>query len=96
MDKEVEFNQDSKLNLALGVGYYHEFANPYRGFSAHHGDSLGKYKLRDIEHLNSRNRGILSAKVNYDYKDFSIYGELLQYLEDEYPLDIDVGLKYRF
>ncbi len=96
VDKEVEFNQDSKLNLALGVGYYHEFANPYRGFSAHHGDSLGKYKLRDIEHLNSRNRGILSAKVNYDYKDFSIYGELLQYLEDEYPLDIDVGLKYRF
>ncbi len=96
LDKEVEFNQDSKLNMALGLGYYHEFANPYRGFSAHHGDSLGKYKLRDIEHINSRNRGIISAKVNYDYKDFSIYGELLQYLEDEYPLDIDVGLKYRF
>lgn len=96
LDKEIEFNQDSKLNMALGVGYYHEFADPYRGFNARHGDSLGKYKLRDIEHLNSRNRGILSAKVNYDYKDFSIYGELLQYLEDEYPLDIDVGLKYRF
>lgn len=96
LDKEIEFSQDSKLNMALGIGYYHEFADPYRGFNARHGDSLGKYKLRDIEHLNSRNRGILSAKVNYDYKDFSIYGELLQYLEDEYPLDIDVGLQYRF
>ncbi|MCM1323509.1 MAG: autotransporter domain-containing protein [Acetobacter sp.] len=97
LDKEIEFNQDNKLNVALGIGYYHEFADPYRGFNARHGgDSLGRYKLRDLEHINSRNRGILSAKVNYDYKDFSIYGELLQYLEKEYPLDIDVGLKYKF
>lgn len=96
LDKEIEFNQDSKLNVALGIGYYHEFADPYGGFNARHGGSVGHYKLRDIEHLNSRNRGILSAKVNYDYKDFSIYGELLQYLEDEYPLDVDVGLKYKF
>lgn len=96
LDKEIEFNQDSKLNVALGIGYYHEFADPYGGFNARHGGSIGHYKLRDIEHLNSRNRGILSAKVNYDYKDFSIYGELLQYLEDEYPLDVDVGLKYKF
>lgn len=96
LDKEIEFNQDSKLNMALGIGYYHEFADPYRGFNAQNNGMLGRYKLRDMEHLNSRNRGILSAKVNYDYKDFSIYGELLQYLEKEYPLDIDIGLKYKF
>ena len=35
-------------------------------------------------------------KVNYDYKDFSIYGELMQYLEKEYPIKVDVGLKYKF
>lgn len=97
LDKEVEFNQDNKLSVALGLGYYHEFADPYRGFAARHGgDSIGRYKLRDIENLNSRNRGILSAKINYDYKDFSIYGELMQYLEDEYPVKVDVGLKYKF
>ncbi len=96
LDKEIEFDEDNKLNIALGAGYYHEFANPYRGFNARNGGTLGHYRLRDIEHLNSRNRGILSAKVNYDYKNFSIYGELLQYLEKEYPLDIDVGLKYKF
>lgn len=96
LDKEVEFNQDSKLNTVLGIGYYHEFADPYRGINAHNNDMLYSYKLRDIENIHSRNRGILTAKVNYDYKDFSIYGELLQYLEKEYPLNIDVGIKYRF
>lgn len=59
-------------------------------------DTIGSYKLRDVEHLNSRDRGILSARVNYDYKDFSIYGELMQYLEKEYPIKVDVGLKYKF
>ncbi len=97
LDKEIEFSQDDKLSMALGLGYYHEFADPYRGFTARHGgDSIGHYKLRDIENLNSRNRGILSAKINYDYKDFSIYGELMQYLEEEYPIKVDVGLKYKF
>ncbi len=97
LDKEVEFNQDNKLNVALGIGYYHEFADPYGGFTARHGaDSMGHYKLRNRGYLNSRDRGVLSAKVNYDYKDFSIYGELMQYLEDEYPIKVDVGLKYKF
>ena len=36
------------------------------------------------------------AKVNYDYKNFSIYGELMQYLEEQYPVKVDVGLKYKF
>ena len=96
IDKDVEFAPDNKLNVALGIGYYHEFADPYRGLDAQINDTIGSYKLRDVEHLNSRDRGILSAKVNYDYKDFSIYGELMQYLEKEYPIKVDVGLKYKF
>lgn len=95
LDKEVEFNEDNRLNVALGIGYYHEFADPYRGFDAHHGDGvLGNYKLRNKIH--SRDRGILSAKVNYDYKNFSIYGELMQYLEEEHPLEVEGGVRYRF
>ena len=46
--------------------------------------------------LDSKDRGAISAKINYDYKDFSIYGELMQYLEDEYPLNVDLGLQYKF
>ena len=95
LDKEVEFNEDNRLNVALGIGYYHEFADPYRGFDAHHGDGvLGNYKLRNKIH--SRDRGILSAKVNYDYKNFSIYGELMQYIEKEHPLEVEGGVRYRF
>ena len=95
LDKEVEFNENNRLNVALGIGYYHEFADPYRGFEAHHGDGvLGNYKLRNKIH--SRDRGILSAKVNYDYKNFSIYGELMQYLEEEHPLEVEGGIRYRF
>ncbi len=95
LDKEIEFNENNRLNVALGIGYYHEFADPYRGFDARHGDGvLGSYKLRNKIH--SRDRGILSAKVNYDYKNFSIYGELMQYLEEEHPLEMEGGIRYRF
>lgn len=96
LDKYIEFNEDNKLNIALGIGWYHEFADPYRGMNARIKNTLGSYKLRDIEHINSRNRGVLSAKVNYDYKNFSVTGELMQYLEEEYPIQVDVGLKYKF
>ena len=96
LDKEIEFSDVSKLSTILGIGWYHEFADPYRGFDATHKASRYSYRLRDKGHLNSRNRGILSAKVNYDYKDFSIYGELMQYLEDGHPLKVEGGLKYRF
>jgi len=93
IDKEIEFDQDNCLTMALGIGYYHEFANPYQGLSAHH-DTTGHYSIKHKIH--SRDRGVLSAKVNYDYKDFSIYGQLMQYLEEEYPLEVEGGLKYKF
>ena len=96
LDKDIEFAPEHKLNVRLGAGYYHEFADPYRGLDARINDTVGSYKLRDIEHSDSRDRGIISARVNYDYKDVSIYGELLQYLEKEYPIKVDVGLKYKF
>lgn len=93
-DKSVEFDQDNRLNMALGLGYYHEFADPYRGVDAHHTNSFGNYRIKNK--IISRDRGILSAKVNYDYKDFSIYGEIMQYLEEEHPVEIEGGIKYRF
>lgn len=93
-DKAIEFNQDNRLNVALGLGYYHEFADPYRGVDAHHTNSFGNYRIKNK--LISRDRGILSAKVNYDYKDFSIYGEIMQYLEEEHPIEIEGGIQYRF
>lgn len=95
LDKDIEFSADNKLNIALGAGYYHEFADPYRGIDARINDTIGAYRLRSSE-LDSRDRGVISAKINYDYRDFSLYGELMQYLEKEYPVKVDVGLKYKF
>ena len=46
--------------------------------------------------LNSRDRGIISATINYDYKDFSVYGELVQYIEKEHPIEFEGGVKYKF
>lgn len=94
VDKDIEFNEDNRLNIALGAAYYHEFADPYDGFDAHHSDSIGKYKLKNKIH--SDDRGLISAKLKYDYKAFSIYAELLQYLEEEHPTEFDGGLQYRF
>lgn len=94
VDKDIEFNEDNRLNIALGAAYYHEFSDPYDGFDAHHSDSIGKYKLKNKIH--SDDRGLISAKLKYDYKAFSIYAELLQYLEEEHPTEFDGGLQYRF
>jgi outer membrane autotransporter protein len=94
VDKDIEFNEDNRLNIALGAGYYHEFADPYRGFDTHHSNSIGKYRLKNKIH--SDDRGLISAKLKYDYKAFSIYAELLQYLEEEHPTEFDGGLQYRF
>ena len=94
VDKAIEFNQDNVLNIALGLGYYHEFADPYRGIDAHHNGSLSNFRVKN--RLHSRDRGILSAKAEYDYKAFSLYGELMQYLEEEHPIEVEGGIKYRF
>lgn len=96
LNKEIEFDTNNKLDFALGLGYYHEFASPYSGIDAQiNSMSLSSYKMRNSK-LDSRDRGVISAKFDYLYKDFSIYGELMQYLEDEYPINVDLGLRYRF
>ena len=94
LDKEIEFDQDQRLNIALGMGYYHEFADPYKGAEARHTGSISHHHLKNTMH--SRDRGVLSAKINYDYKNLSVYGELIQYLEEENPIEIEGGLKYKF
>ena len=96
LDKEVELAENHKLGLSIGAGYYHEFADPYEGFDATHIGNVRKYKLENKGNMNSYDRGMLTAKVNYEYKDFSIYGELMQYLEEEYPINVDLGMKYKF
>lgn len=95
LDKEINLSEKSKLTTSLGIGYYHEFANPYSGTKSRMIGDMGYYKIKNNV-ADSRDRGVISAKVNYDYKDFSIYGMLLQYLEDEYPLNVDLGLRYKF
>lgn len=94
IDKEIEINQDQKLNIALGMGYYHEFADPYKGAEAHHTGSLSHHHLKNT--LHSKDRGMLSAKIDYGYKNLSVYGEIIQYLEEENPIEIEGGLQYKF
>lgn len=94
LDKEIEFNHDNRLNMALGLGYYHEFANPYKGLEVHNTGTVKRDRIKNK--MNSRDRGIISAVINYDYKDFSVYGELMQYLEREHPVEVEGGLKYKF
>lgn len=95
LDKEVRFDDKSRLKATIGVGYYHEFANPYDAMKARLVNTSGHYRLKN-KVANNRDRGVISAKLGYDYKNFSIYGELMQYLEDKYPLKLDLGMRYNF
>ena len=94
-DYDKELNSNSKLTTSLGLAYYHEFANPYEQQEAKIADTIGSYKLRN-KAIDTRDRGVISAKINYDYKNISVYGGFMQYLEKEYPFSLDLGLKYNF
>ena len=58
--------------------------------------TVGKYKLRDRNGIYNRNRGVLRADVEYDWHSFTFYIVYRQYLEDEDPMSINAGVKYKF
>ncbi len=94
--RNMAINEYSKLKMKIGGMWYHEFANPYHSLTARHNGMVGKYRLRDRNGIYNRNRGVLRADVEYDWHSFTFYIVYRQYLEDEDPMAINAGVKYKF
>ena len=96
ISKEWKLNERDKLKVHARAMYYHEFAEPYHSLDASIYGMSGSYRITDYEGLYDDDRGVISAGLDYDIGDFTIYGQYNQYIEDENPMSVNVGLKYRF
>jgi len=94
--KAFELGEKSRLTLNAGAMYYHEFSNPYHSLNASIYGMDGTYRLTDYEGIYDRDRGLLKAGFEYEIKPFTVYGNFRQYLEDENPFNVNLGLKYNF
>ena len=76
--------------------YYHEYGEPYHDLEARMYGGTGSYKIRDVEGIYKRDRGMISGELEYSYKPFSFYGNFKQFIEEENPIEVNAGVKYNF
>lgn len=96
LSKDFELNERNKISFKAGAMYYHEFANPYHSLTASQYGMDGTYRITDYEGIYDRNRGVINAGVDYNWNEFTLYGNFNQYIEDESPFSVNLGLKYNF
>ena len=88
-----QINKTAKLNLVAGMMGYYEFADPYDiklGMQGMH----GTFNL--YEDNPKRYRGVGSLGFNYEEDDFTFYGQIRHYIENEVHTDVRTGLKFNF
>ena len=93
LSKDIILNNDNKLGMRIGGVYYVEFLDPDDGIDASLSGFNGKYK---IKHNNDNSRSVLSAKVDYNYKDLSLYAIVEQEVGNNDAFTVDVGAQYKF
>ena len=91
--REEELDKDTTLKLTAGMAAYHEFADPYRVKVGMNGMD-GAFTLRDEKR--SDNRGVIRAGFDYVYRDLSLYGSLISYIDREARTSAKTGLKVKF
>ena len=97
--KRIPF-ENSTLGIRMGGAYYHEFADPYSDIDARMHQMNGGYTLsgKGLEEglKNKRDRGLLSAKVSYDWRDWSFYASFTQFIENDTRLNANLGASLKF
>ena len=91
--REEELDKDSTLKLTAGVAAYHEFADPYKLRVGMNGME-GAFMLYDENR--SENRGVIRAGFDYVYRDLSLYGSLISYIDRETRTSAKTGMKVKF
>jgi len=91
--REEELDKDTTLKMTAGVALYHEFADPYKLRVGMNGME-GAFTLRDENR--SDNRGVIRAGFDYVYRDLSLYGSLISYIDKEARTSAKTGMKVKF
>lgn len=93
LTKEIEFSEDSRLGLQIGGVYYVEFLDTGDKAEATLAGMESSYKIKNVS---TGSRAALSARVRYDYKDLSLYGNIEKETGGNDALLIDAGVQYKF
>ena len=94
--KAIKFGPKSNIKLKAGAMYYHEYANPYHSLEARRVGMSDSYLIRDEESIYEKDRGVISAGIDYEYKPFTIYGNYRHFIEEENPFEVNAGIKFNF
>ena len=94
--KAIKFGPKSNIKLKAGAMYYHEYANPYHSLEARREGMNDSYLIRDEESIYEKDRGVISAGIDYEYKPFTIYGNYRHFIEEENPFEVNAGIKFNF
>lgn len=95
ISKTADFGTKGKLNLKAGAMYYYELNDDaYQSINARFAGMNGLYKITGYD--NSRSRGIVSLKANYQFKGWNLYAEITRLLEHNDNMVYNAGLKYSF
>jgi hypothetical protein len=76
--------------------YYHEFAEPYKNIRAGFRGGQGSFTINDFANIYNRDRAVLSAALNWDYKQINLYARYQQMLQELDTKNFDLGVKYNF
>lgn len=97
LKKEMATEKYGKFGFKIGGAYYHELASPYDKISARHkGANNMWYRINDHADLYDRDRAILEAMIDYEYKNLGIYAKYNRLLQKNDPQLFDLGIKYKF
>ena len=91
--KEFLLGGNNKLGIQIGGIYYVEFLDPDDGVKASMQGMNNHYK---IYHKFDDDRAVFSARVNYNYKNVTLYGLIEKELGGYDAFNIDAGLQYNF
>ena len=93
--KSAKFNEWTNLKARLGAGYYRELADPYHDMKVSLRGMNGYYKT-DASPIFDRNRYLLNADINLDWKQFNFYMRTNWFIENDDTAIINAGIKYNF
>lgn len=94
--KDFKSDKYGKLTTRLGGIYYHELADPYNKIRAGFKGGVGSYAINDFADIYSRDRAVLSAMLDYEYKKIALYAKYYRLLQKNKAQNFDLGLKYNF
>lgn len=96
LKREMSMSKYGKLGMKIGGIYYRELADPYDEIRARNVGGTGSFVINDYAGLYKKDRAILEAAIDYEYKALSVVFKYNKILQKNNPEFFDLGLRYAF